>query len=1581
MKKFLFFCCLIWAAWHSYGQGPLASGPVDTNSFDFISQQYLNGMLAQETDSAKIARARKLHGRWEAFWRGRVANDASPGTSIFGKVSEALDVELRAPFNCLGAGYKGNWSCLGPFTNYYGKNADFNGRIVSLWVNPTNPDSILAGSGAGGLWRTINGGLSWNNITDGVSNDVLPGTMGITHIAVDPANHKSIYIAAGTFQGAGQAWTGLYGLGLMYTKDGGQTWQPDMKFRQIVNTTTTKGWTLEPIIKLAYSPMTNRLYALCNKKLYVKPVPGDNQPWFDITSSVFNNYYNLSDMDFTHNPTGRIVMSTTNIASDHKLYTFDEINGALPGIWGEHNITFNPANTTEGIWDIALSASDDVYMLVLGEMGNESSFKIYKTGIPAASTLSLLNNNLYNATNSTKFRGIEVSQKDPNVLYLYNHSGNPFYPYNFIHKSANGGQTFTAIGGGHPDGRAVHIYHGGNVGGDTLFCGTDGGLSRSDKGVTFKSLMGANICITQYYGLAVSPSNDAYMSAGAQDNGNHAYIRNRPEPWSLENTYGDGIIPAFSRNGINTSYMQMQNGMNVNLAFSGNTVTNLGNVPDPPDVIDGTRRRWMRPLKFDENNIARLGFHFIWQKALPDANWTSEFGIPSIMREPKPDITLDPSPANLELISQHKNPPDFIVSGNNPDIAYIAYSDIYWSNGGTGDLYGNLFRTKNRTDLFFFSWENITPTAVEGCSISDLEIDPRNPNRIWVSYENIVSSQVPVSSTLRKKRVLYSSNNGDTWTDVSKGLPAMPVIKLLYIEGSDDVLFAATDVGVYRWNKTEQQWECFNRGIPKTIITDLDFNACSGKLKVSTYGRGIWETTIEDNPSSLTPVGETNTISSNATWTSSKTINGSIRVKSGATLTISGSGTVIYMPSRGKIAVERGAKLIVDGARITNECDGAMWLGIQLSGDINKPPEAASQGYLELKNNATLEHARLAICNFDFGEGTGGGIIKASNSKINNCKMGVCLNNYPNYTYFTTGTVQSNCIFDNVEFIKDDPRYEIDAGGYFTSWLIKAGVDIRNCTFRYSLSAIPWQQLPFLKRASGINASATGLRIENSSFDGYRRGIYINGYDNTPTRTAQIFYNFFDHNSESITLAVGPYADIRGNVIRNMYPTMSSSGTTLTYRYPIGIYLDYAVSSYVGCSNSVSGTIDGGPNDMFLKRIGVIANDIGAHAVQITDNSFNDLSIGSQTQGVHMFTSIFCNAYNRNKLAWAVNPHTSGQIEFLNNQGTSCDPVTGIRAGNRFVSNQRDIHSYSGSNWQYYAGNGANENPNWAGTMTMNNCATTANSQCNRPRACPVRYITRLDHGRLLTDYKGLVDAGSKYSFDGRAIQREIVWGYNDLEDEPGLRSFLENENDDQSRKLLIPMYINAGMITEAINAGNALDLPSNEKQAYLNYYTVMANLKQEGRRIDALTPTELNLVRDLAATNLEVSRLAKGLLEYAYGEVWEHPVEEVPMDPISKKIIIPETPGRQPSTLADAAPNPADNNTLIIATINAADAVLQPKLVIRTSSGMEVWKTKLQGGENRVTVPVKSWQAGVYFYNLELENKVIASKKLSVIP
>ncbi|MDF1676788.1 MAG: hypothetical protein P1U44_13825, partial [Vicingaceae bacterium] len=66
-------------------------------------------------------------------------------------------------------------------------------------------------------------------------------------------------------------------------------------------------------------------------------------------------------------------------------------------------------------------------------------------------------------------------------------------------------------------------------------------------------------------------------------------------------------------------------------------------------------------------------------------------------------------------------------------------------------------------------------------------------------------------------------------------------------------------------------------------------------------------------------------------WNNERAIQGNLIIKSGTTLQINCS---IYMPKEGKIIIEKGARLIVNGAIITNLC-GEMWEGIEVRGDMN----------------------------------------------------------------------------------------------------------------------------------------------------------------------------------------------------------------------------------------------------------------------------------------------------------------------------------------------------------------------------------------------------------------------------------------------------------------------------------------------------------------------------------------------------------------------------------------------------------------------------------------------------------------------
>ena len=97
-----------------------------------------------------------------------------------------------------------------------------------------------------------------------------------------------------------------------------------------------------------------------------------------------------------------------------------------------------------------------------------------------------------------------------------------------------------------------------------------------------------------------------------------------------------------------------------------------------------------------------------------------------------------------------------------------------------------------------------------------------------------------------------------------------------------------------------------------------------------------------------------------------------LRVNPGAKVQLKGfveidSGGVLYlydtakMGNLSRLIVRPGGTLIVDGGTLTSACSGEMWQGIEVVGDRTKQQLLRFQGYVDLRNGATIENAHCAI--------------------------------------------------------------------------------------------------------------------------------------------------------------------------------------------------------------------------------------------------------------------------------------------------------------------------------------------------------------------------------------------------------------------------------------------------------------------------------------------------------------------------------------------------------------------------------------------------------------------------------------------
>ena len=95
--------------------------------------------------------------------------------------------------------------------------ANVPGRTRGLIVDPDDPQGLtwFAGSAAGGVWKTANGGINWEQLTPDLPN------LATTVLAMAPSRHDIIYL--GTGEGFGNL-DRVRGSGIFKSTDRGQTW-------------------------------------------------------------------------------------------------------------------------------------------------------------------------------------------------------------------------------------------------------------------------------------------------------------------------------------------------------------------------------------------------------------------------------------------------------------------------------------------------------------------------------------------------------------------------------------------------------------------------------------------------------------------------------------------------------------------------------------------------------------------------------------------------------------------------------------------------------------------------------------------------------------------------------------------------------------------------------------------------------------------------------------------------------------------------------------------------------------------------------------------------------------------------------------------------------------------------------------------------------------------------------------------------------------------------------------------------------------------------------------------------------------
>jgi hypothetical protein len=214
----------------------------------------------------------------------------------------------------------------------------------------------------------------------------------------------------------------------------------------------------------------------------------------------------------------------------------------------------------------------------------------------------------------------------------------------------------------------------------------------------------------------------------------------------------------------------------------GNSITNL----NPPESGE-----WVTPLQLDPNDHTRLlvGYSKLYEytgswNALTTYNFGGELN------------QIEVAPSNSMVI--------YFAKGNN----------LYKTTNGGASV--------------------IQLSGLPGQTITDIEVHNTDQNTLWVTFGGWSNGT----------KVYKSTNGGSSWTNISAGLPNIPVNCVVYQHNSNGGIYIGNDIGVYYYDETVGVWDDFFKNLPRTIVNDLVINHFGSKITAGTYGRGVWQSNL-----------------------------------------------------------------------------------------------------------------------------------------------------------------------------------------------------------------------------------------------------------------------------------------------------------------------------------------------------------------------------------------------------------------------------------------------------------------------------------------------------------------------------------------------------------------------------------------------------------------------------------------------------------------------------------------------------------------------------------------------------------------
>lgn len=691
------------------------------------------------------------------------------------------------------------WRSIGP--------ANMGGRTADVEGVPGNANIVYVATGSGGLWKTVNAGVTWKPIFE------RQGTFSIGDIALAPSNPDVVWVGTGESNVRNSV---SFGNGVYKSTDGGKNWQ-HMGLKDTEHISAIAIHPQNPDIVYvgalghAFGPndergvfMTTDGGKTWTRTLYVDREHGVSDLEIDATNPniLYAGMWSFERKPWTHRSGSEKGGLYKSIDGGR---TWKKLTSGLPKLLGRIGVRVAPSN------------ANVVYAMVESKEGT-----LYRSD-DRGDTFKQVSKQANIVSRGFYYTRVRVDPKNENHVYAVAST---------LFESIDGGKSFKSITG------KVHIdYHAfwqDAKDPKRIWVGQDGGIAVTyDGGETWEPVY--NIPLGQFYQIhADNRLPFYYVMGGLQDNGAWTGPSRTREPSGIMNddwrmvSFGDGFYILNNPDEPELYISESQGGNILRTDFrtrEQQEINPWGRGSGAGAALgEKFRFNWNAPIILSphDKNTIYFGGNVVFK--------STDFG--KTWEQISKDLTTD----DHEKQKDAGGPIAFENSTAEYHTTIITLAESPVRKGqiwaGTDD--GNLQLTIDGGK----DWDNIIK-SVSGVPanspVSHIEPSRTNALTAYIAFDRHMFDDF-------RPYVFRTSDGGKNWQNVSGNLPPTAYVQVVREDPKNpNLLYAGTELGLFASYTAGREWVPLNlKNLPNVSVHDILVHPRDNDLILATHGRSVF---------------------------------------------------------------------------------------------------------------------------------------------------------------------------------------------------------------------------------------------------------------------------------------------------------------------------------------------------------------------------------------------------------------------------------------------------------------------------------------------------------------------------------------------------------------------------------------------------------------------------------------------------------------------------------------------------------------------------------------------------------------------